>query len=156
MQPKTRSFKPGENLFHEGQPSQSLFVIKKGTVVIRKRRGSGFIDLAKVFENEVLGEVSFFDRNPRSASAIALTEVEVIEIPFDGLEKVYSTLPDYLRTIISSLAERLRRANDRIRKFEEASPEQVPDSSGEGEPLDAAAALVAAAGIEAPSGKSGK
>jgi CRP-like cAMP-binding protein len=65
-----------------------------------------------------LGELSFFDRQPRSAAAVALTEVEVLEIGFDQLDKVYQLVPDYMKTIMASVADRLRKANETIKRLQ--------------------------------------
>ncbi len=128
--PVPKSFKTGQALFKEGEPSKSIFIIKKGSVGIRKIKGSAFVEIARVYTNEVLGELSFFDRLPRSASAVALTDVEALEITFNDLDKVYATVPDYMKTIIAALAERLRKANDTIRRLQKNI---VPGETTEGE-----------------------
>jgi CRP/FNR family cyclic AMP-dependent transcriptional regulator len=113
-----RVYRSGEPLFVEGEMSQSMFIIKKGGVSIRKRKGSNFVEIGKVTTNEVIGELSFFDRLPRSATAVALGDVEAIELPFEALEKVYNSIPDYLKTIMASMANRLRKSNDLIRSLQ--------------------------------------
>ena len=95
-----------------------MFVIQKGTVAVRKMKGGAYIDLARVHQNEVVGELSFFDRQPRSAAAIALTECEALEIDFNSLDKIYSGMPPYFKTILSCVAERLRKANDVVRRLQ--------------------------------------
>ena len=126
----TRAIAPGEYLFHEGDVSNSIFIIQKGTLSIRKRKASAYVEIARIYTHEILGELSFFDRQPRSAAAIALTDTEVIEIKFDALDKVYSTTPDYFKAIMVSIADRLRKADDTIRRLqrevvkdEESTPE---------------------------------
>ncbi len=104
-----------------------MYLIKKGTVAIRKMKGPAYVELARIYSNEVLGELSFFDRLPRSAAAVALTEVEVLEISFDSLDKIYGNVPDYMKTIIMSVADRLRKANDLIRRLQK----NVVKESGE-------------------------
>jgi hypothetical protein len=81
-------------------------------------KGQDYVELGKVYSNEVLGELSFFDRKPRSAAAVALTEVEVLEISLTSLDAIYTKVPDYLKTIMASVADRLRKANDMIRKLQ--------------------------------------
>jgi CRP-like cAMP-binding protein len=127
MAATTRNFRPGQYLFREGDPSNSLYLIKKGTVAIRKKKGSAHVEIARIYSNEVIGELSFFDRLPRSASAIALTEVEVMEIHFVSLDKIYAGIPDYLKTIMAAVAERLRKANDVIRKLQKTVVEEDKD-----------------------------
>lgn len=114
----TKTFSPGQYLFHEGDPSQAIYLIQKGTVAIRKHKGSAYIELARLYSKEVLGELSFFDRMPRSAAAVALTDVEVLEIKFENLDKIYANVPDYLKTIMASVADRLRKANETIRRLQ--------------------------------------
>jgi CRP/FNR family cyclic AMP-dependent transcriptional regulator len=118
MSSPIKVFHPGQYLFKEGEVSKSLFLIKKGSVGIRKMKGGAFVELARLYTNEVVGELSFFDRQPRSAAAVALNEVEVLEITFESLEKVYHSMPDYLKTIMASVADRLRKADDMIRKLQ--------------------------------------
>lgn len=121
MDPAVRTFLAGEQIFCENDPSDCMYLVRKGTVSIRKGKNnsgsSGSVEIAKVYTNEVLGELSFFDRRPRSATAIAMTEVEVLEIGFEKLDKIYSQIPDYLKTIMAAVAERLRKANDTIRRL---------------------------------------
>lgn len=95
-----------------------MYLVRKGTVSIRKMKGPAYVEIARIYSNEVLGELSFFDRMPRSAAAIALTEVEALEIGFDSLDKIYTGVPDYMKTIIASVADRLRKANDQIRRLQ--------------------------------------
>ncbi|MBI3542228.1 MAG: cyclic nucleotide-binding domain-containing protein [Deltaproteobacteria bacterium] len=114
--PKT--FKAGEQLFAEGEPSTSIFIITKGVVAVRKKKGSAFVEIARLRSNEVLGELSFFDRMPRSATAISISDVEAIEIDFGSLDHIYNSVPPYFKTIMAAVASRLRRANDTIRRLQ--------------------------------------
>lgn len=110
-----RVFKNGEYLFKEGDPSQCMYVIIRGAVSIRKAKGSAYIEIAKVYANEVIGELSFFDRQSRSASAVALGDVYAQEIDFASLDATYKAVPKYLQTIMGCVATRLRKANETIR-----------------------------------------
>jgi len=127
-------FRPGQFLFREGEPSKSMYLIKKGTVSIRKMKGPAYIEIARAYSSEVVGELSFFDRQARSAAAVALTEVETLEIEFESLDKIYEKVPDYMRTIISCVAERLRKADDTIRRLQKevVRDDQMAPGSGKG------------------------
>ena len=127
--PAIKSFRTGQYLFREGEVSRSLFLIKKGSVGIRKMKGPAFVELARLYNNEVVGELSFFDRQPRSASAVALNDVEVLEIAFESLEKVYQDVPDYLRTIMASVADRLRKADETIRRLQKNVVDEIDEAA---------------------------
>jgi CRP/FNR family transcriptional regulator, cyclic AMP receptor protein len=145
-----RFFRPGQYLFREGEPSKAMFLIKKGTVSIRKMKGAAFVEIARIYSNEVLGELSFFDRLPRSAAAIALTEVEALEIEFNKLDKIYAQVPDYMKTIIAAVADRLRKANDQIRRLQKnVVTEQGIEEQVKVDDLDAAEVLAASTDIDA-------
>ena len=133
-----KKYKAGEYLFHDGDASNCMFLVSKGTVSIRKGADNVSIEISKIYTNEVIGELSFFDRRPRSASAMALTDVEVVEIPFESLDVMYHKVPPYLKTIMASVAERFRKSNEMIRKLEKqlAKFEYRPGADGDEEPKD--------------------
>jgi CRP-like cAMP-binding protein len=88
-------------------------------------KGKNFVEVAKCLPGEVLGELSFFDRLPRSATAVAIMEVEIVEIPFESMDKIYQSIPDYMKTIVAALADRLRKANETIRLLQKDSPKNL-------------------------------
>jgi CRP-like cAMP-binding protein len=115
--PYIRVTKAGERLFTEGETSNAIFIVRRGAVSIKKTRShenDDGVELAKVTSGEIIGELSFFDRLPRSATAIAIIETETLEIGFDELDKLYAGIPDYMRKIIEALASRLRHANEQL------------------------------------------
>jgi len=97
MSLESTTYRAGEPLFKEGSDSNSLFLIKVGRISIRKAVESGFIEIAQIGPNQIIGEIGFFDRRPRSADAVALTYCEVIEIPYDNLAPMFDPAPDYLK-----------------------------------------------------------
>ena len=123
-----KKFSAGDFLFYEGDPSKCMYLIQKGAISIRKYKGAAYVELARLYSNEVLGELSFFDRLPRSAAAVAITEVEAVELQFDALDKILSDIPEYMKTIISGVADRLRRANDTIRRLEKKVVSDTKDN----------------------------
>jgi CRP-like cAMP-binding protein len=80
--------------------------------------------------------MAFFDRQHRSASAVAVTEVDVLELDFESLDKVYLAVPDYLKMVMATIVARMRKANDRIRELQaQIDPRQSvagPDSEAYG------------------------
>jgi len=156
----TKFFRTGQHLFKEGEPSHCMYFIKKGTVSVRKTKGSSHIEIAKIYSNEVIGELSFFDRLPRSAAAVALSDVEALEIAFESLDKIYAKVPDYLKTIIAAVAERLRRTNDLVRRLQKGGGEE--DAADGAKPQvsmtepDAAAILAATADVPMVKGGEGE
>lgn len=118
-----KSLKAGEILFHDGDVANSLYIIQKGQIRLFKPKGKGFIEIGILRAGEVIGEMAFFDEDgsgrKRSCSASALTGVEIIEISFVAFGKTMQSLNPWFKTIINTLATRLRKANTRIKELED-------------------------------------
>jgi CRP/FNR family transcriptional regulator, cyclic AMP receptor protein len=118
-----RTLMPGEILFNDGETADSLYIIQKGQVRLFKPKGKGFIELTVLRSGEVIGEMAYFDEDgsgkKRSCSASAITPVEIIEISFSAFGKTMQSLNPWFKTIINTLATRLRKANGRIRELED-------------------------------------
>ena len=100
-----------------------MYVIKKGRIAITKAKGSGEIVLAELKPGEMLGEMAFFDNEPRSAGAKLLGEAEVIALPFSALHAQFKTFPEWLKAMVKTVNSHLRDANQRIKNLESASAE---------------------------------
>lgn len=118
-----RSLKTGELLFNDGDLADSLFIIQKGQIRLFKPKGKGFIEIGVLRAGEVIGEMAYFDEDgsgkKRSCSAAAITPVEVVEISFLAFGKTMQSLNPWFKTIINTLAGRLRKANFRIKELED-------------------------------------
>jgi CRP-like cAMP-binding protein len=132
MSAKTIHKNPGDYLFREGDTPTSLFIIQKGAVSIRVAKDRAFIELAKVSAGEVVGELAFFDRKPRSASAVAIIDTEVLEVSFESMEKIYASIPSYMKTIMNSIVARLRHADEVIKKLQKATKKDTSEQKGSG------------------------
>src|SRR5262249_33898626 len=74
-----RHYADGEVIFGQGDPSLGMYVIKGGTVrIIRDIPSAQPKILAELTAGEFFGEVGLVDDEPRSASAVAQGETEVI------------------------------------------------------------------------------
>jgi CRP-like cAMP-binding protein len=118
-----RIFKSGEVIFNGNDPAESLFIIQKGQVRLFLPKGKGFVELAILRTGEVIGEMAYFDESSRrrSCSASAMVQTEVIEISFVAFAKTMESLNPWFKTIINTLANRLRKTNDRVKELESNS-----------------------------------
>jgi CRP-like cAMP-binding protein len=118
-----KTLAPGEILFNEGDNANSMYIIQKGQLRLFRPKGKGFVEIAVLRAGEVLGEMAYFDPDTknRSVSAAAITSVDIIEISFNALEKTMAGLNPWFKTLINTLAERLRKTNERVRNLENNS-----------------------------------
>jgi len=116
-----RVFKKGSYLFEEGDPSDQLFWIRSGRVRIMKRmEGSVHRQIGVAGKNEFVGEMGVLESLPRSASALAVTEVVVAVISQHDFSESMQTSPSAYFTVIDSLCERANRLRQLIRRLSAA------------------------------------
>lgn len=119
-----RRLKPGEVLFNDGEKANSLYIIQNGQLRLFKPKGKGFVEIAVLRTGEVIGEMAYFDDDgggKRSCSASAMVSSDVIEISFTAFSKTMAGLNPWFKTIINTLAKRLRATNARVKELESNS-----------------------------------
>lgn len=100
----------GERVFEEGEVGDSLFVIVRGRVAIV----TGSEKIAELGPGEAFGEMAVLDSAPRSASAAAEGEVELLRI---GSEEFYEILHEQVEIaegVIRMLTQRLRESTAQL------------------------------------------
>lgn len=107
--------KPGDYLMREGEDSTEMYLLKQGTMEVIKTKGTEDKQIGTIYAGELVGEMSFLDRAPRSASVRAIGECKVNVIPSEKFEKVLEELPSWMRALMNTLLDRLRKANSRVR-----------------------------------------
>jgi len=108
-----QNFKKDQIIFLAGQLENTLYYIRSGRVMICVLKGSQVTPLSYLEEGQFLGELSFFDDQPRSATVIATKETSLFAIPFSEKEKQF---PDWLLKLGQSLTKKIRHNDELIRK----------------------------------------
>lgn len=125
-----KHLKKGDALMKEGEMSNSMYWVQSGTLRLFKKKGSGFIEIGVVHSGEVVGEMSFLDNQPRSASVEALQPCDIVEIPRGKFEEFIGAQPSWMKSLIQTLVKRLRTTNNRLRELESASTVYAKDEEG--------------------------
>ncbi len=118
MSGKNKILQKGDLLFKAGDSSDGMYVLRKGQIQIFLDKGGTDIVLATVAAGGMIGEMSLFDKKPRSASARAIEETEVTQISNDDFNKIVSQVPKWLVSLMATLSARLRDTNDRLQDVE--------------------------------------
>jgi CRP/FNR family cyclic AMP-dependent transcriptional regulator len=105
-----RVLKQGEVIFREGDPAKELYVIKSGRVDIT----SGNRLLATLGDNGIFGEMALIDKEPRSATVTAATDVEIVPVDARQFLFLVSQTPFFALKVMRVLAGRLRIANKAV------------------------------------------
>lgn len=105
-----RAFKAGDVIFKEGDPAEEFFVVKTGSVEIRL----GNRLLRTLPERSIFGEMAIIDHGPRSATAIAATDAELVPVGEKQFLFLVSRTPYFALNVMRVLVDRLRSSNSVI------------------------------------------
>jgi CRP/FNR family transcriptional regulator, cyclic AMP receptor protein len=106
----------GETLFKAGAPGESLYVVRSGEIELFIRDTAGQkIALAIAGVGEVFGELALLDRGPRTATAIALTDCELLELDRDDLLLLFQKSPNAALRLLAAMSHMTRKADELLR-----------------------------------------
>jgi CRP/FNR family cyclic AMP-dependent transcriptional regulator len=126
QQIERRTIPAGTTIFREGEPGGIMYLIRSGKVESwlydedRKR-----VVLATFEDGDFFGELSLLDQEPRSATATALTDTEVLIIDRVDLQLLFKQKPDAALDVISALGSRLRFTSEIVRSRAARNPNEV-------------------------------
>jgi len=110
----TRHYTRGETVFRRGDVGAELFVIVDGEIRVHLDHAGREVTLARHRSGNVLGEMSVFDEQPRSASAQAMADTTVRVLRRDRLHAIVHEHPELLLEFIKSLSQRLRAMDEKL------------------------------------------
>jgi len=108
-------FNAGETIFREGDSSDSCYVISSGHAsAVRAHPAGRSITLARFGPADVFGELAMLDGQRRSATLLALDELDAITIPGDVMRRLLRERPEIAVRMVVSLGQKLRQTNERL------------------------------------------
>lgn len=117
-----RKLAPGERLYRQGDPGESLAIVCTGLLRIVVVTESGIeVTIGKREPGTVIGEMALLDGKERSASADAVEESSVWLLERERFYSLLEENPKLARHLLSVLSERLREASGRIRALAHGS-----------------------------------
>lgn len=104
---------PGEVLIGEGLISDGLYVVMHGSVQVSARKDRRDIELARLREGEIFGEMSLLTRQPASATVTSNGNSILLRLPRASFQELVVTHPQILE-LVSELTERRKSATEAI------------------------------------------
>ena len=103
----------GKTLFDKGDPGDSLFIVLTGQMELFIRNVAGENIVLSVAERgDFFGELSLADMGPRSATARALEDSELILLSRDNLRMFFQKRPDAALDLIAAMGSMIRKADE--------------------------------------------
>src|SRR3569832_2303569 len=107
---------PTETLFHAGDPGDSLFIVRSGSVELFIKDTAGQKIVLTVAEaGDLFGELSLLDSGPRTATAVALTDTELLLLDRDDLLLLFQKRPDAALHMLAAMSTMTRKADELLR-----------------------------------------
>ena len=108
-----RTYRKGQLLFVEGDPGESLIVLKRGAVMVFRTAPTGErAVLSVVRPPDVLGEVALLDGAARSASAEAIEDCHALALSRHAFIELVHANPRILDAVMRSLGALIRRLTE--------------------------------------------
>lgn len=125
------TLKVGQTLFEAGEPGESMFIVRSGSVELYIKDTAGQkIVLTVAEEGQLFGELSMLDSGPRTATAVALTEAELLVLDREDLLLLFQKRPDAALHMLAAMSGMTRRADELLRtRVSRNVNEEVPEPS---------------------------
>jgi CRP/FNR family cyclic AMP-dependent transcriptional regulator len=112
----TRTLKAGETLFRHGDPGHAMYVVSKGMIEIFIKDHAGQkIVLTEARPGDVFGELALLDEGPRSATAVAKEDAELVELDRGDLLLLVTKRPESALHMLGAMGAMTRKADMLLR-----------------------------------------
>jgi len=102
-----RVFQNDEIIFSEHEPGDTFYVIQSGRVKLLKNDGDFERSIDVLQPSEMFGEMAILEGSPRSATAIAVDEVKVLEFNAQNFEILMTGNPQIGLNLLRIFAKRI-------------------------------------------------
>ena len=110
----TKKYEPGQVIIAEFEPGESFYLIQKGTVQLVKCVNGQNKNLDILKPGEFFGEMAILDNSPRSATCLALGNVQCLEFNKANFELLITGNPQIALNILKLFCKRIY---DQKRRF---------------------------------------
>jgi len=120
---RNRRFDPGDLVFREGEPGDSLLGVISGAINIRTSSSDGqTLNLNRINPGEVIGEIAFLDGGPRTASGYAMVPTVCFAIPRPPFLQLLHSRTELAVQLLLLVCDRVRWTSDRVADFAFLTP----------------------------------
>lgn len=115
---RLRSFAANTVVVNEGDDGSSLFVVQHGSLKVFLTDENGReVTLSLLDPGDYFGELALLDEAPRSASVIAVTRSELLQIPRSAFLEMIEAHPACMQVVVRNLVARIRELSDNVRSL---------------------------------------
>ena len=109
------NFAEGQELCHQGDPGDAMYVILGGVADVLIDTDKGQIRVAQLKKNDFLGEIAVLCDVPRTATIMANEPLSTLKITKDMFYRLVAEFPQMAIEVMRELAHRLEDTNQKLR-----------------------------------------
>jgi CRP/FNR family cyclic AMP-dependent transcriptional regulator len=109
-----QAYSSGAAIFRQADVPRYLYIVERGTVDIVLPTMTDDITLASFEAGSFFGELAVFDHQPRTATALAATDADLICIPLEAVADLIERHPTAAKQFMSVVIGRLRGADEML------------------------------------------
>ena len=116
---RERPLRRGQVLFHAGELGEEMFIVVRGSIVVSKPVKERVEQvLARMGPGDFFGEMSLFDRSPRSATIQADADATLLALDREALRRLTEVSPRaaaaFFHALVQVFIERLRASGELV------------------------------------------
>lgn len=112
---RARRFKPGEVVYHRGDPAADVFVVHRGLVKgLLHDEGGHELLLALLGRGQFFGELTLFAEGARESTAVSVLPTTVLQIARADCLRVLERNPNAMYFMFARLADTIHRLSDSL------------------------------------------
>ena len=115
---ESKTFKLGEVLIHEGEDNRDLYILSNGVIEVTVKNELSPVVVSEINAPEILGELSFLNGTPRTATVTAKTDVEVFILSYEKVKQDISDIPAWFKLILRTFTSRMRSCDEKIKEYD--------------------------------------
>jgi len=116
---QSEKFKAGEVIIHEGEENRDLYVLSEGTLEVSVEDESQKIVVSEIKAPEILGEISFLNGSPRTATVAAKTDVDIFILSYEKVQQELSDIPTWFRMVLLAFTNRMKSCDVTIKEYDQ-------------------------------------
>ena len=109
------NYAEGQELFHQGDPGDAMYVILAGIADVVIESPSGPITVAQLKKNNFVGDMAILGDVPRTATIKAVEPLTTLRISKDMFYRLVTEFPQMAIEMMRELAHRLEDTNQKLR-----------------------------------------
>ncbi len=109
-----KEYKRGDVIVRQGETGDCMYVVQHGQVEVVQEKDGKEYRLSVLGDGEVFGEMSLFDREPRSATVRALDKARVLTLDKRTFLRRVHEDPSLAFSILQKMSRRIREVDSQL------------------------------------------